>query len=224
MTLLTTRSLRKIYRTGSETLEVLQDVNLSVDAGRTVVITGESGCGKTSLLSLIGGLDTPTAGQIFLREADITSLNEDELSVYRRDTIGFIFQFHFLLRDFTALENIMMPSYIAGENRAAATRKAEKLMESVGLAARSHHYPVELSGGERQRVAVARALVNDPAIILADEPTGNLDEKNSKVVENLLFELVGKYKKTLVLVTHDRGLARLSDRHFELVHGVLVTK
>ena len=118
----------------------------------------------------------------------------------------------------------MMPSYIAGENPAAAKKKAEQLMESVGLTARSHHYPVELSGGERQRVAVARALVNDPAIILADEPTGNLDEKNSKVVENLLFELVGKYKKTLVLVTHDRGLARLSDRHFELVHGVLVAK
>lgn len=224
MALLTTRSLRKIYRTGSETLEVLRDVNLSVDAGRTVVITGESGCGKTSLLSLIGGLDTPTDGQIFLREADITSLSEDELSVYRRDTIGFIFQFHFLLRDFTALENIMMPSYIAGENPAVATRKAENLMESVGLKARSHHYPVELSGGERQRVAVARALVNDPAIILADEPTGNLDEKNSKVVENLLFELVGKHKKTLILVTHDRGLARLSDQHFELVHGVLVAK
>lgn len=224
MALLTTRSLKKIYRTGSETLEVLRDVNLSVDAGSTVVITGESGCGKTSLLSLIGGLDTPTAGQIFLREDDITSLSEDELSVYRRDTIGFIFQFHFLLRDFTAVENIMMPAYIAGESPAAATRKAEELMESVGLAARSDHYPVELSGGERQRVAVARALVNDPAIILADEPTGNLDEKNSKVVENLLFELVGKYKKTLVLVTHDRGLARLSDRHFELVHGVLVAK
>lgn len=224
MALLTTRSLKKNYRSGSETLEVLRDVNLSVEEGRTVVITGESGCGKTSLLSLIGGLDTPTAGQIFLREKDITSLSEDELSDYRRDTIGFIFQFHFLLRDFTALENIMMPSYIAGESSDVAKTKAEELIDSVGLAARSHHYPVELSGGERQRVAVARALVNDPAIILADEPTGNLDEKNSKVIENLLFELVERYKKTLVVVTHDRALARLSDRHFELVHGVLVAK
>ena len=224
MALLTTRSLKKNYRSGSETLEVLRDVNLSVEEGRTVVITGESGCGKTSLLSLIGGLDTPTAGQIFLREKDITSLSEDELSDYRRDTIGFIFQFHFLLRDFTALENIMMPSYIAGESSDVAKTKAEELIDSVGLAARSHHYPVELSGGERQRVAVARALVNDPAIILADEPTGNLDERNSKVVENLLFELVERYKKTLVVVTHDRALARLSDRHFELVHGVLVAK
>ncbi len=224
MALLTTRSLKKNYRSGSETIEVLRDVNLSVEEGRTVVITGESGCGKTSLLSLIGGLDTPTAGQIFLREKDITSLSEDELSDYRRDTIGFIFQFHFLLRDFTALENIMMPSYIAGESSDVAKTKAEELIDSVGLAARSHHYPVELSGGERQRVAVARALVNDPAIILADEPTGNLDEKNSKVIENLLFELVERYKKTLVVVTHDRALARLSDRHFELVHGVLVAK
>ncbi len=224
MALLTTRSLKKNYRSGSETLEVLRDVNLSVEEGRTVVITGESGCGKTSLLSLIGGLDTPTAGQIFLREKDITSLSEDELSDYRRDTIGFIFQFHFLLRDFTALENIMMPSYIAGESSDVAKTKAEELIDSVGLAARSHHYPVELSGGERQRVAVARALVNDPAIILADEPTGNLDEKNSKVIENLLFELVERYKKTLVVVTHDRALARLSDRQFELVHGVLVAK
>jgi lipoprotein-releasing system ATP-binding protein len=222
--LLTTRSLKKNYRSGSETLEVLRDVNLSVEEGRTVVITGESGCGKTSLLSLIGGLDTPTAGQIFLREKDITSLSEDELSDYRRDTIGFIFQFHFLLRDFTALENIMMPSYIAGESSDVAKTKAEELIDSVGLAARSHHYPVELSGGERQRVAVARALVNDPAIILADEPTGNLDERNSKVVENLLFELVERYKKTLVVVTHDRALARLSDRQFELVHGVLLAK
>ena len=224
MALLTTRSLKKNYRSGSETLEVLRDVNLSVEEGRTVVITGESGCGKTSLLSLIGGLDTPTAGQIFLREKDITSLSEDELSDYRRDTIGFIFQFHFLLRDFTALENIMMPSYIAGESSDVAKTKAEELIDSVGLAARSHHYPVELSGGERQRVAVARALVNDPAIILADEPTGNLDERNSKVVENLLFELVERYKKTLVVVTHDRALARLSDRQFELVHGVLLAK
>jgi lipoprotein-releasing system ATP-binding protein len=221
MALLTTRSLKKHYQTGSEILEVLRNVNLSVDAGSTVVITGESGCGKTSLLSLIGGLDTPTSGQIYVGDEEITTLREEALSDYRRDMVGFIFQFHFLLRDFTALENIMMPAYIAGEKPKAAVRKARELIESVGLSARAHHYPVELSGGERQRVAVARALVNEPSIILADEPTGNLDERNSKVVEDLLFDLVRKYKKTLVLVTHDRGLARLSDRHFELVHGVL---
>jgi lipoprotein-releasing system ATP-binding protein len=219
--LLSTRSLKKHYQTGSEILEVLRDVNLEVDPGSTVVITGESGCGKTSLLSLIGGLDTPTSGQIFVRGEDITALGEELLSDYRRDTVGFIFQFHFLLRDFTALENIMMPAYIAGERPKAAEKKARELIERVGLSARAQHYPVELSGGERQRVAVARALVNDPSIILADEPTGNLDERNSKIIEDLLFELVRQYQKTLVLVTHDRGLARLSDRHFELAHGVL---
>ncbi len=221
MALLTTRSLKKDYQTGSEILEVLRDVNLEVDEASTVVITGESGCGKTSLLSLIGGLDTPTAGQIFVRGEDITVLREETLSDYRRDTVGFIFQFHFLLRDFTALENIMMPAYLAGTKPKVAAKKAMELIESVGLSARSHHYPVELSGGERQRVAVARALVNDPSIILADEPTGNLDERNSKVVEDLLFELVRRYRKTLILVTHDRGLARLSDKHFELEHGIL---
>jgi lipoprotein-releasing system ATP-binding protein len=213
--------LKKNYQTGSEILEVLRDVNLDVDAATTVVITGESGCGKTSLLSLIGGLDTPTAGQVFVRDREITSLGEEALSDYRRNTIGFIFQFHFLLRDFTALENVMMPAHIAGEKRKVATERARELIDGVGLSSRSHHYPVELSGGERQRIAVARALVNDPPIILADEPTGNLDEKNSKVVEDLLFGLVEHYRKALVLVTHDRGLARFGDRHLELVHGIL---
>jgi lipoprotein-releasing system ATP-binding protein len=224
MPILSIQSLKKNYQTGSETIQVLRDVNLSVDAGDTVVITGESGCGKTSLLSLIGGLDTPTEGQIFIEGREISGLSEEDLSDYRSKKIGFIFQFHFLLKDFTALENVMMPSYIVGEDHQEARKKAEELIGSVGLADRAHHYPVELSGGERQRIAVARALVNDPPIILADEPTGNLDEKNSKVVEDLLFELVQKYRKTLVMVTHDRALARLGDRHFELSHGVLVAQ
>ena len=224
MTVLSVHSLKKSYQTGTETIRVLRDVNLSVDAGTTVVITGESGCGKTSLLGLIGGLDSPTGGQIFIESREISALSEEELSEYRSRTIGFIFQFHFLLKDFTALENVMMPSFIIGENRGVARHRAEELIESVGLAARAQHYPVELSGGERQRIAVARALVNNPAIILADEPTGNLDEKNSRIVEDLLFELVHKYGKTLVVVTHDRGLARVGDRHFELSHGVLAAQ
>jgi lipoprotein-releasing system ATP-binding protein len=222
MSLLRIEALVKSYRTGSETVEVLRKVSFSVEEATTVVISGESGSGKTTLLSLIGGLDSPTAGRIFVGGKDISNLAEDKLVEYRSLTVGFVFQFHFLLKDFTALENVMMPSYIVGGSTEAAREKALGLLESVGLRKRSSHFPLELSGGERQRVAVARALMNVPSIILADEPTGNLDEKNSEVVEDLLFQLVEKHGKTLILVTHDRSIARRADQHFELVHGSVV--
>ncbi len=219
--MLTVESLEKKYKTGSEVLHVLRDVNLSVEDGQSVVISGESGSGKTTLLNCIGGLDTCSGGRIAVRALEITALSEDELTDYRSCTIGFVFQFHFLLRDFTALENVMMPAYLASRASSGAKARAARLLQEVGLQERMGHYPGELSGGERQRVAVARALMNDPPLILADEPTGNLDEKNSSLVENLLFEVVATHRKTLLVVTHDRSLAARSDRRLELTHGVL---
>jgi lipoprotein-releasing system ATP-binding protein len=228
MELLKIKSLKKEYITGNEKLEVLRDINLVINEGETVAITGESGSGKTTILNLAGGLDSVSGGRIIYndkgREIDITQLTEEQLTGYRRDVIGFVFQFHFLLKDFTALENVMMPSYIAGRVKNKAYEQATKLIKDVGVEHRKDGYPSELSGGEKQRLSVARALMNEKKIIIADEPTGNLDERNSKIVEDLLFDVVDKYKRTLLLVTHDRTLAKRAQRHYELIHGVLVEK
>jgi lipoprotein-releasing system ATP-binding protein len=209
----------KTFVTGAEELHILTDVNLQVEAGNTVVITGESGSGKSTLLNLIGGLDSPTRGRIEAGGYRVDALPEAQLTRYRSSVVGLVFQFHFLLKDFTAVENVMMPAFMTGLGREEASRRAARLLEDVGLADRTGHFPTQLSGGERQRVAVARALVNDPDIILADEPTGNLDEGNSRTVENMLFELVREYGKTLLLVTHDEGLAERGEYHLHLVHG-----
>ena len=216
-------SLKKSYRIGSETVEVLKDVSLNVREGTTVVVTGESGSGKTTLLNLTGGLDTPSAGHIYIDSRDISRLDEDELTGDSNSTIGFIFEFHFLLKDFDALENVLMPAYLRTGKLGQARNRATNLLKEVGLEKRAHHFPSELSGGERQRVAVARALMNDPGLILADEPTGNLDERNSSVIEDLLFELVEKYRKTLLLMTHDKYIAGKAHEHYELLHGELVS-
>jgi len=170
---------------------------------------------------MIGGLDDVTAGKIEVNKIKITELDEYELADYRNKVIGFIFQFHYLLKDFTALENVMMPCIIANLPLKEARVKALKLLHDVGLDKRKEHYPSRLSGGERQRIAVARALINDPKLILADEPTGNLDERNSEIVLNLLFELVTRYKKTMIMVTHDTGIITRSDESYLLEHGVL---
>jgi len=217
-------SLSKIYRTGTEEVDVLQELNLTLEEGETTVITGESGSGKTTLLNLIGGLDNATSGNIFFNESDIVGQSEAELTRYRSSSLGFIFQFHYLLKDFTALENVMLPALIEGLSLRVAGDRAEDLLDRVGLLKRKAHYPVELSGGERQRIAVARSLMNDPVLILADEPTGNLDEKNSDQVKKVLFELVGEYKKTMLMVTHDTELAARGDYHFCLEHGRLKRK
>ncbi len=217
-------SLSKTYRTGSEEVDVLQELNLTLEQGETTVITGESGSGKTTLLNLIGGLDNATSGNIFFNESDIVGQSEAELTRYRSSSLGFIFQFHYLLKDFTALENVMLPGLIEGLSLRVAGDRAEDLLDRVDLLKRKAHYPVELSGGERQRIAVARSLMNDPVLILADEPTGNLDEKNSDQVKKILFELVCEYKKTMLMVTHDNELAAMCDYHFCLEHGRLKRK
>jgi lipoprotein-releasing system ATP-binding protein len=212
------RGVKKVFRSGSEDLVVFEEVSFAVPQGRTAVILGESGSGKTTLLNLIGALDSCTAGRILFNGFDITDQREENLIEFRSRQLGFIFQFHYLLKDLTALENVLIPALIVRAPRVQAGRRAKELLAQVGLSDRMGHYPVQLSGGERQRVAVARALMNDPRLILADEPTGNLDERNSKAIQELLFALVRSYGKSMILVTHAADLSQLGNEHFLLEH------
>lgn len=222
--ILTMKNIEKIYMTKAERLVVLENINITLKQGTTTVITGESGCGKSTFLNLIGGLDHVSGGEIVSAGYRVSHLSENELTEYRNRIIGFIFQFHYLLKDFTALENVMLPSFMGGRDKRKAVEQARILLSQVGMEKRADHYPSQLSGGERQRVAVARSLINDPYMILADEPTGNLDEKNSRNVEEILFTLVMKYEKTLVLVTHDTTLLERADRSFRLEAGSLLER
>ena len=215
-------SVARRFQNGAETLEVLRSVDLDVETGTIVAITGESGCGKSTFLSLLGGLDQPSAGRIVVAGVNVTDAGEAELSAYRNRSVGFVFQFHFLLRDFTALENVTIPGMMGRESSAALRDRALALLDEVGLGARRDAWPLELSGGERQRVAVARALINNPPLLLADEPTGNLDERNAGVVEEMLFSLVRRHDMTLVVVTHDAALAARADVRYHLAGGTLV--
>jgi lipoprotein-releasing system ATP-binding protein len=212
----------KAFKDEAEELRILKDVNLEINPGETVAITGESGCGKSTLLSIIGGLDRATSGEIICGPYRVSALDEEGLTEYRISHLGFVFQFHYLLKDFSAMENVMMSAYMKGMKRKAAEEKAMVLLKDVGVQARAKHYPNQLSGGERQRVAVARALMNDPELVLADEPTGNLDEGNARMIFELLFEMVSKYGKTLVLVTHDRELAQNCGARYLMKDGELV--
>lgn len=214
-------NLERTYKTDSENLTVLKGLNLEVKEGSKVAIVGESGSGKSTLLNIIGGIDKADNGQITAGKWDLTSLSESELSDYRSGFLGLIFQFHYLLKDFTALENVYMAALIAGTPKKEAVARAEKLLDDVGLLQRKDHLPSQLSGGERQRVAVARALINDPQLILADEPTGNLDPQNAIKIGDLLFSMVEKYHKTLILVTHDLKLAEKADVQYHIVKGSL---
>lgn len=213
--------LEKTYITDSERLTILKDLNLTVEEGKKIVIVGESGSGKSTLLNVLGGIDTVTSGSVMAGKWNVAKLKEDELAEYRSSFLGLIFQFHYLLKDFTALENVYMPAYIAGVPKKQAIEKAESLLKDVGVYDRKDHLPSQLSGGERQRVAVARSLINEPSLILADEPTGNLDPANAVMIGDLLFSMVEKYNKTLLLVTHDLKLAEKGDICYRILEGKL---
>ena len=216
---LSVTSLEKTYKTESETLTILKDLSLEIERGKKITIVGESGSGKSTFLNIIGGLDNATAGRVRCGDYELSRLDEKSLSKYRSHFLGLIFQFHYLLKDFTALENVFMPALMAGVSKKIAREKAEAILVDVGMKERMGHLPGELSGGERQRVAVARSLVNDPQLILADEPTGNLDPANSEMIGNLLFSMAEKYEKTLILVTHDMNLAKKADEIYTIRGG-----
>ena len=215
------KNLEKTYKSEGETLTILKDLSLEVEKGKKITIVGESGSGKSTFLNIIGGLDNATSGNIRCGDYELSSLSEKKLSDYRTHFLGLIFQFHYLLKDFTALENVFLPSIMAGVPKKTAVEKARGLLRDVGLENRVSHLPSKLSGGERQRVAVARALMNDPNLILADEPTGNLDPENAKMIGDLLFSMVEKYQKTLLLVTHDIHLAKKGDICYSIKGGRL---
>lgn len=200
-------------------LEVLKGVNLRVEEGEIVAIVGKSGAGKTTLLQIIGTLDRPNQGQVVIDGTDVFSLDEKALAQWRNRHIGFIFQFHQLLPEFTALENVMIPGMIAGEKQAELRERATRLLSELGLAERLEHKPNQLSGGEKQRVAAARALMMSPKVILADEPSGSLDEQNKQELHRLLQHLRDQYRQTIIIVTHDKELAAIADRVLEIRDG-----
>ncbi len=223
--ILRTQNIIKSYQnTKKVKLEVLRSVDIEIESNKISVIVGASGAGKSTLLHIMGGLDRPDSGEVFFNDQNLFDLSDDKLARFRNKNVGFVFQFHHLLPEFTALENVSIPQMITGKSFAEASEKALGLLEAVGMKERMNHKPAELSGGEQQRVAVARALANDPDIILADEPTGNLDSENSEAVHKILIDLRDKMGKTFVIVTHNPGLVSLADRVYEMKDGKIISR
>lgn len=220
---LSLRDVSRVFSTEAEDLHILRSVDLDILSGRSSSISGPSGCGKSTLLSIMGGLDRPSSGTVMAGQLDLGKATETQLASYRSTVIGFVFQSHYLLKDFTALENAMLPAFMLSGDRPGSERAARELLDAVGLSARLDHTPARLSGGERQRVAIARALVNSPSVVLADEPTGSLDEDSARTVEELLFSVVAERGASLVLVTHDPRLAGLAEVRYQLRNGTLAT-
>ncbi|MBZ0200740.1 MAG: ABC transporter ATP-binding protein [Ignavibacteriaceae bacterium] len=222
--ILKAEAIIKNYQTTKKVkLEVLKSVSLEIEHKKVSVIIGASGAGKSTLLHILGALDRPDSGAVNYGEQNIFSLSDDKLARFRNKNIGFVFQFHHLLPEFTAVENVAIPQMIHGTSKDEAMKNAEKILTEVGLKERINHKPAELSGGEQQRVAVARALANDPSIIFADEPTGNLDSANSEILHNILIELRDKFDKTFVIVTHNKELVELADTVYEMKDGTLIS-
>ena len=203
-------------------LQVLKGIDIQIPQGKIVSIVGASGAGKTTMLQILGTLSRPTSGKVYIDNKEVSSLGEKEISKFRNRNIGFVFQFHHLLPEFTALENVCIPAYISGISKAQAEQKANDLLTFLGLAERTNHKPDELSGGEQQRVSVARALINDPMVIFADEPSGNLDSQNKQELHSLFFSLREKFGQTFVIVTHDNNLANMSDIKYEMNDGRII--
>jgi lipoprotein-releasing system ATP-binding protein len=212
-------NIHKNYLMGKSDLKVLKGVDLSIEQGEILAIVGKSGVGKSTLLHILGALDRPSDGNVIFHGKEIFSMNDSDLALFRNRRIGFVFQFHHLLPEFNAIENVAMPGLISRQTPKEAYQKAESLLEEVGLEDRMHHKPRELSGGEQQRIAFARAMMNDPFLVLADEPSGNLDQQNSDALHELMWKLVREKRKTFVVVTHNRELASNADQNIELVDG-----
>ncbi len=216
-------NLVKTYQNNKKVkLEVLKSISLEIEEKKIAVIVGASGAGKSTLLHLLGGLDRPDSGIIFFGQENILKLSDEKLAKFRNRNIGFVFQFHHLLPEFTAVENIAIPQLIRGTSMDKAIKRANELIGAVGLTDRADHKPAELSGGEQQRVAVARALANDPEVVFADEPTGNLDSANSEIVHKILIDLKERLNKTFVIVTHNASLVQLADKVFEMKDGKII--
>ncbi|MDC9715396.1 MAG: lipoprotein-releasing ABC transporter ATP-binding protein LolD [Gammaproteobacteria bacterium] len=215
------KNLDYSYHNGKIKTPVLKSLNLEVHQTESLAIVGQSGCGKSTLLNLLGGMAQPSAGKVVINGSDLSQLNEEEITLLRAQHLGFVYQFHHLLKDFSALDNVAMPLLIRGDDTQTAFKKSSKLLADIGLQDRLNHRPSELSGGQRQRVAIARALINNPSVLLADEPTGNLDAKSAKEVFGLMMELNQQQKSALILVTHDMDIAQKMDRFLTLENGTL---
>jgi lipoprotein-releasing system ATP-binding protein len=221
--LMDVKCVTKSFSRKGEALDVLKGIDLEIREGEALCIMGSSGAGKSTLLHILGTLDQPTLGKIFFEGVDLTRKSSAELAHFRSQTMGFVFQFHHLLPEFTALENVLLPCRIAGDSRRESLQKAESLLGRMGMKDRKDHYPSQLSGGEQQRVAIARALIRGPRILFADEPTGNLDSNNAKIIQDLFFQLKQEQKLTLVVVTHDQNFANRFPRRLELKDGMWVS-